>query len=130
MLFTRVGTSLLSPIQWKAYAKLPKQQLLNILWWYFITGSAGWNCTFLLFSHYQLVLQIFDMFLYHHPFFKKYSFYRNMVHMSWNFLLTTHDQDRTNVLILLIVLGIYISWSLLFPFLSSDSLRWIITTCA
>ena len=50
--------------------------------------------------------------------------------MSWHFLLTTHDQDWTNVLILLIVLGIYISWSFFLSFLLSDSIRRIITTCA
>ena len=77
----------------------------------------GGTVLFLLFLHYQPVLQIFDMFLYHHPppFFNDKVFDRNMVSVYWNFFLTTHDKYRTNFLILLIVLGSYISWS--FPFI-------------
>ena len=63
MVFTREGTYILSPIQWKAYAKLLKQQLLYVFWWYFITGAAGWNCTFLAVFALPSLLQIFDMFL-------------------------------------------------------------------
>ena len=40
-----------------------------------------------------------------------------MVHFSWTFLLTTHNQYWTNVLILMNVLGSHISWSFLFPFI-------------
>ena len=47
MLFTRAGKSLLSLIYLKDDSKLLKQQLLYVLWWYFITGAAGWNCIFL-----------------------------------------------------------------------------------
>ena len=47
MLFKRASTTLLSLIQWKADAKLLKKQLLDVFWWYFITGAARWNCAFL-----------------------------------------------------------------------------------
>ena len=46
MLFTKAGTDLLSLVQWKAYDKILKQQLLDVFWWYFITGAAGWNYIF------------------------------------------------------------------------------------
>ena len=47
MIFTKASTALLSLIQWKSDAKLLKQQLLYVFWWYFITGAARRNCTFL-----------------------------------------------------------------------------------
>ena len=47
IIFTREVTDLLSLIQWKSDSKLLKQQLLDVFWQYFITGAAGWNCTFL-----------------------------------------------------------------------------------
>ena len=47
VLFTRARTDLLSLIQLKSDTKLLKQQLLYVFWWYFITGAARWNCTFL-----------------------------------------------------------------------------------
>ena len=47
MLFTRASTALFSLIQWKYDDKLLKQQLLDVFWWYFITGAARCNCTFL-----------------------------------------------------------------------------------
>ena len=56
-------------------------------------------------------------------------FHRNLVHVSWNFLLTTHIQDQTNVFFLLIFLGSYIFLSCLFFFLLCNSLLWIITAC-
>ena len=117
ILFTRVGISLQSPILWRADAKLIKQQLLYCFWWYFSTGYSGWNLILnvifalrigttnngYIFVSWLLILVW-------------YFFNRNTVHMSWIFLLTTHDQDRTNFLILLIVLGSYIYWSCLFIF--------------
>ena len=117
VLFTRAGTSLLSPIQWKDDAKLLKQQLLYFFWWYFITGAAGWNYTFLVIFASPIgtpnILHVFII----TPKFSLIQFYINLVHVSWNFLLTTRDQDRTNVFIFLIVLGSYISWSFIFLFM-------------
>ena len=96
MQLTKAVTALLSPIMWKADTKLIKQQLLGVFWWYFSTGDSGWNTTF--FLHYQLVLQIIDLFSYHYPLllFDNF-FYKNTVHVYRNFLLTTHDQYQTIV---------------------------------
>ena len=129
ILFTREITALLSLIQWKSDSKLLKQQLLDVFWWYSTTGAAGWNCTFLVIFALPIgTPNIWYVFVSSSLNLVWYSFYINLVHVSWNFLLTTHDQDLTNILILLIVLGSYISWSFIFPFFLSDSLRRIITT--
>ena len=68
----------------------------------------GWTVLFLLFLNYQSLLQIFDFFKSSPLNFVWCSFYRNLVHVSWIFFLTTHDQYQPNVLILLIVTGSYI----------------------
>ena len=116
--FTRAETTLLFPIQWKADAKLLKQQLLDDFWWYFISGASGWNYTFLIIfalpigtPHIRYVFLLSTLNL------VWYSFYRNLVNVSWIFLLTNHDQDRTKVLFLMIVLGSYIFCLIFFLFI-------------
>ena len=92
--------------------------------------TVGWNCTFLVIFELPIgTPNIWYLFVLWPLILFWYSFYRNLIHVSWKFLLTTHNQDQTNVLILLIVLGIYISWFFSF-FLPSDSLWLRITTCA
>ena len=117
LIFTISGTAIFSLIQWKAYAKTLKQQLLDVFWWYFISGVAGCKCTFLFIFALPIgtsnILNIsvsspLNLFW--------YSPNRNLVHVSWNFLLTNNDQDQTIVSILLIVIGSYISYSFTFPF--------------
>ena len=117
ILFTRAGTALLLPIQWKSDSKLLKQQLLDVFWWYFITGYTGWNCTFLVILELPIVTpNIWYVFVSSPLNLFWYSFCRNLVHVSWKTFLTTHYQDQTNVLVLIILLVSYISWCFIFPF--------------
>ena len=95
MQFTMVGTDLLSTIQWKSDYKLRKQQLLDDFWWYLSVVLLGGTVIFLLFFHYQSVIQIFYMFLSSPLYFVWYIFNRNMVRVSWKFLLAIHDQYPT-----------------------------------
>ena len=110
----RAVTALLSLIMWNYDSKLLKQQLLDNFWWYFITGGSGWNTMFSF-----LLLPFGDtnngyLFVSWHLIFVWWNSYRDPVQLFWNFLLTTHDQDRTSVLILRISLVSFISLS--FPF--------------
>ena len=118
MIFTRAGTALLSPIQLKDDANLIKQQLLDDFWWYFISGAAWWNCNFHVVS--ALLIgnpNIWYVFVSPPLNFCWYIFNSNLVYAYWNFLWTTHDQDQTIFLIVLIVLGCYIFQHFLFLFI-------------
>ena len=100
----------------KSDAKWFKQQLLDDFWWYFSTGAAGWNTTFSVV--FALPIGTEDnwyVFVSSPPVFVWYFFW-NLVHMSWNFVLTTNDQDQISVLIFRIFLGSYIYWSFTFIF--------------
>ena len=116
MRLERAVTSLLSPILLKADAKLLKQQVLDESRWYSITEAAGWNTIFsVIFSlpigtkNNWCVFVSWPLIL----FFDK-VIYRHTGHVSWNFLLITHDKDQTRVLIFRVSLGSYILLS--FPF--------------
>ena len=84
MKFTREHKPLLSLIQWKADDKLLKQHLLDFFWWYFITGAAGWNSSFLVIFALPIgTPNIWNIFESSSLNLVRYSFYRNLVHMPW-----------------------------------------------
>ena len=116
MKFTISESALLSLIQWKADVKLLKQKLLYEFWWYCISGTSGWNCTFFLFCITNWYSKYLIIFVLSPRNLVWYIFYRNLVHVSWKFLSTNHDQYRTNFLLFLIVLGSYIFLSYIFLF--------------
>ena len=66
-LFKRALKDLLSPIQWKYDAKILKQQLLDVFWWYFTTGAAGWNYIFFVIFALPIGTPNIWNFLYHRP---------------------------------------------------------------
>ena len=117
MIFARAVTALFSPILWKADAKLLKQQLVDNFWWYFSTGDSGWNT---IFCYFCITIWDYKKLTFFHLLTPNIClikfFYRNPVHVSWIFFLTTHDQYQTIVLILRIDLGSYISLSFTFHF--------------
>ena len=128
MLFTRAGTALLQFIQWKAYAKLLKRELLDVCWWYFITGAARYNCNFLdIFA----LPKIFDMFFVSSPLnLVSYSFLQKFGSRVLKFA-SNHSWSRSNQRLDLADCP----WKLYFfvfyfSFLLSESLQRIITTCA
>ena len=83
MLFIREGAALLSLIKWNYDAKLIKQQLLDVFWWYFITVSAGWNCTFLVIFELPISTpNIWNIFVSSPLHLVWYSSLKNMVHTS------------------------------------------------
>ena len=85
VLFTRASTDLFSLIQWKADAKLLKKRLLYVFWWYFITGVARWNYTFLFILAIPVgPPNIWNIFVSSPLNVVWYSFYINLVHTSWN----------------------------------------------
>ena len=85
MLFTSLVTYLLSLIQWKSGAKLLKQKLLDVFWWYFITGATGRNYTFLVIFALPIGTPNIWYFFVSSPLnLVWYCFNRNLVHVSWN----------------------------------------------
>ena len=99
----------------KGWCKLIKQHLLDDFWWYFINGASGWNCIFcVIFTLPIGTPNIWYVFVLSPLSLAWYSFYRNMVNALWNFLLTTDDQDWTNILFMTTVLGSYNVLSYLF----------------
>ena len=131
MIFTKEGTYLLSLIQRKADAKLLKQQILYVFWWYFISGASGWNFTFLIiFALPIFTPNIWNVFLSSPLNLVWYSFLIEIWFMCHGFSFKKSWSISNQRLDLAECTWKLYFFVFYFYSLSSDYLRWIITTCA